>query len=153
MNFFTERIRFNRNELSGAFGDIGTDLPLIIGMMLASDFQTTNVLIMFGVLQIATALLYGIPMAVQPLKAVALIVITQHVSGSIVLAGGLVIGVIMLILTATNLLNKLEKILPKTVIRGVQLGLGIQLSLIALKDYIQSDGLWGYALAFTAFIV
>ncbi len=31
-NFIQARIRFDRNERSGAFGDIGTDLPLIIGM-------------------------------------------------------------------------------------------------------------------------
>jgi hypothetical protein len=29
-------IRLDRNELAGAFGDIGTDLPLIIGMILAT---------------------------------------------------------------------------------------------------------------------
>lgn len=30
-----ERIRFDRNELSGAFGDIGTDFALVVGMILA----------------------------------------------------------------------------------------------------------------------
>ena len=29
------RFRFDRNELAGAFGDIGTDLPLIVGMVIA----------------------------------------------------------------------------------------------------------------------
>ena len=148
-----ERIKFNRNELSGAFGDIGTDLPLIIGMLLATDFEITNVLILFGAMQIVTGLIYGIPMAVQPLKAVALIVITQKISGNIVLAGGLVIGIIMLVLSLTNLLGYLEKIIPKTVIRGVQFGLGIQLALIALKDYIPSDGAAGYVLASIAFVI
>ena len=28
-------IRFDRNEVAGAFGDIGTDLPLIVAMILA----------------------------------------------------------------------------------------------------------------------
>jgi len=30
------RIRIDRNEIAGAFGDIGTDLPLIIGMAFAT---------------------------------------------------------------------------------------------------------------------
>ena len=150
---FKNEIRFDRNELSGAFGDIGTDLPLIIGMLLSTNLQTTNVLVLFGVLQILTSVVYGMPLAVQPLKAVALIVITQHISGNIILAGGLAIGIIMLILSLTNLLTYLGKIIPKTVIRGIQLGLGFQLCSIALNEYIPSDGTSGYIIAAIAFII
>lgn len=150
---FKNKISFDRNEISGAFGDIGTDLPLIIGMLLSTNLQTTNVLIIFGVLQIITSLIYGIPLAVQPLKAVALIVITQHISGNIILAGGLAIGIVMLLLSLTNLLTILGKIIPKTVIRGIQLGLGFQLCSIALKEYIPSDGIPGYVIASIAFIL
>ena len=31
------RLRFDRNEFSGAFGDMGTDLPLLVGMILAAN--------------------------------------------------------------------------------------------------------------------
>jgi hypothetical protein len=147
------RIKLNRNELSGAFGDIGTDLPLIVGMLLATDLSMTNVLIVFGVLQIMTALVYGIPMPVQPLKAVALIVITQKISGDIILGGGLAIGLIMLVLSLTGLLNWLNRIIPRTVIRGIQLGLGLQLCLVALKDYIPSGQQAGYILAAAGFLI
>ena len=152
MNYFSS-IKFNRNELSGAFGDIGTDLPLIIGMLLASDFNTANVLVLFGAMQVLTGLIYKMPMAVQPLKAVALIVITQKISGDVVLAGGLVIGVLMFILSVTGLLSYLEKLIPKTIIRGIQFGLGIQLSLIALKDYIPSDQIPGFIIAGIGFVL
>ena len=80
-NFIRSRIRFDRNELSGAFGDIGTDLPLIIGMIASSGINGAGVFVVFGLMQVATALIYGIPMPVQPLKAVALIVITQKIGG------------------------------------------------------------------------
>ncbi|MBN2682726.1 MAG: putative sulfate/molybdate transporter [Bacteroidales bacterium] len=148
-----QRIKFNRNELSGAFGDIGTDLPLIIGMLLASDLQVTNVLLVFGAMQILTGFVYGIPMAVQPLKAVAMIVITQQVSGNMILMSGLLIGVIMFALSASNLLNFVEKYIPKTVIRGIQLGLGIQLALIGLKDYVPAEAVSGYVLAGISFFI
>lgn len=82
------RMRFDRNELAGAFGDIGTDLPLIIGMILAAGLDSASVLIMFGLMQVFTALTYGIPMAVQPLKAVAVIVITQQVAPEILYGEG-----------------------------------------------------------------
>jgi hypothetical protein len=38
------------------------------------------------------------------------------------------------------------------VIRGVQMGLGLQLSLLALKEYIPSSGPTGYMIAEIAFI-
>src|SRR2546423_9783937 len=71
------RIRFDRNEFSGAFGDMGTDFPLIAGMILAAGLNPASVLTLFGSMQILTGLLYGIPMPAQPLKAMAVIVISQ----------------------------------------------------------------------------
>ena len=147
------RIKINRNELSGAFGDIGTDLPLIIGMLLATNLDISNTLIVYGILQIITSLVYGMPMPVQPLKAVALIVITQKISSDIILGAGIAIGVIMLILTLTGLVSWLNKVIPKTVVRGIQLGLGLQLCLLSVKDYIPADKTTGYIFAFIAFII
>ena len=147
------RIRFDRNELAGAFGDIGTDLPLIIAMILAAGLDSTSALVMFGTMQILTALIYRMPMPVQPLKAMAAIVITQEISGDILYGGGLAIGILMFILTVTKLIDLLAKVVPKCVIRGIQFGLGIKLSLLALGDYVASEGTYGYWLAAVAFIL
>jgi xanthine/uracil/vitamin C permease (AzgA family) len=92
-------------------------------------------------------------MPVQPLKAVAIIVITQKVSAGVLWGGGIAIGIIMLILALTGIINWLGKIIPKTVIRGIQLGLGLQLCLLAMKDYIPSDKLPGYLAASVGFII
>ena len=151
--FFRGRISINRNELSGAFGDIGTDLPLIIGMILASGLDTASVLITYGIMQLLTAFIYGIPMPVQPLKAVAMIVIAQKIGPDIIYGGGLAIGIVMLILTLTGMLDLIAKYIPKVVVRGIQFGLGIQLSMIALKDYVMSDSYSGYLIAGIAFII
>lgn len=48
------RIKFDRNELAGAFGDMGTDVPLLIGMALAAGLDGTSVLVMFGIMQLVT---------------------------------------------------------------------------------------------------
>ena len=146
-------IRFDRNELAGAFGDIGTDLPLIVGMILAAGLNSASVLVMFGLMQYATALRYRMPMPVQPLKAVAVLVITQKIAPEVLYGGGLAIGLAMLALTLTGGITWLARVVPKAVIRGLQLGLGIQLAMLALKDYVQADGLPGYALAATGFLV
>ncbi|MGA2602744.1 MAG: putative sulfate/molybdate transporter [Verrucomicrobiia bacterium] len=146
-------IRFDRNELAGAFGDIGTDLPLIVGMILAAGLDSASVLIMFGAMQIFTGLRYGIPMPVQPLKAMAALVIAQKLSGGVLFGGGLVVGVVMLVLTVTRLIEWLARVVPKTVVRGIQFGLGLQLATLALKNYVQADGAAGYMLAAVSFVI
>ncbi|MGI8619727.1 MAG: putative sulfate/molybdate transporter [Gemmatimonadaceae bacterium] len=149
----TPRFRFDRNEVAGAFGDIGTDLPLIVGMVMAAGLDAASVLVMFGVMQYATAIRYGMPMAVQPLKAMAVIVITQKIAGPVLFGAGLAIGVAMLVLTATGALAWLARVVPKSVVRGLQLGLGAQLALLALGDYVRSEGVTGYGLAMISFAI
>lgn len=140
-------IQINRGEISGAFGDIGTSLPLLTGMILASGMHPASVLTVFGLTQVASAIFYGIPMPVQPLKAVAALVIAGGISAPQVFGAGLSIGLAMLALTATGLLDRLCAIIPKSVIRGIQLGLGFKLALLALTRYVPSDGSAGLILA------
>lgn len=143
----SKRIRFDRNELAGSFGDIGTDLPLIVGIILATGMDSASVFILFGVLQIGTGLIYGLPMPMQPLKAMAVLVISQKIAGGVLLGAGLAIGATMLVLTLSGLLGLLVKWIPLCVVRGVQFGLGLSLAFLALKTYIPSAGVSGYALA------
>jgi len=146
-------IAFGRQEWNGAFGDLGTDLPLLAGMILTAKLDAASVLILFGIMQILTGLLYRIPMPVQPLKAMATLVISQHLSSNILFGGGIAIGLTMGILTFSGALDLLAKWIALPVVRGLQLGLAIQLGLLALKDYAARDGLTGYALAFVAFLL
>ena len=147
------RIRFDRNELSGAFGDIGTDFPLLVGMILAGHLDPTGVLVLFGAMQVLTGLFYGMPMPAQPLKAMAVLVITQKVSGTVLFGGGLAIGIVMLFLAVTGLIDALARLVPKTVIRGIQFGLGLQLATLSLKDYLPAEGVAGWGLGVAAFVL
>lgn len=146
-------IRFDRHELAGAFGDIGTDLPLLVGIALAAKLDGTSALVMFGLLQLLTGLTYRMPMPVQPLKAMAAIVIAQGVPAHVLFGAGLAIGITMLLLSVTGMLEWLARVIPKSVIRGVQLGLGLQLASIALQKYVQADGATGYVLALVSFVI
>lgn len=128
-------IKFDRQELSGAFGDIGTDLPLIFEITLVTALDAPSVLITFGLLQTLTGLVYRMPMPVQPLKAIATIAISEKVAGSTLIGAGLAIGLFVLILSfLTDALEKLAKLVPKVVVRGIQLGLGVSLCMLALKE-------------------
>ena len=146
-------IRFDRNELSGSFGDIGTSLPLIIGIVAVSGINLASVLIMFGIMQIFTGLRYGIPISVQPLKAFAAIIIAQKLTGNVIFAGGLAIGIIMLVFTLTGLVEWFAKYVPKSVVRGIQFGLGLQLGMLAFKNYISVGPVISYIFAGLAFVI
>ncbi len=146
-------IRFDRNELAGAFGDIGTDLPLLVGIILAAKLDAASTLIVFGGMQILTALFYQMPMPVQPLKAMAALVIAQKIEGAVLFGAGLAIGVVMLVLSLSGALAWLSKAIPKAVVRGIQFGLGLQLALLSLKEYVPADGALGYALVSVAFLI
>ena len=143
----TARIRFDRNELSGAFGDMGMDFPLIAGMILAAGLNPAGVLTLFGGMQILTGLLDGIPMPAQPLKAMAVIVISQKSSGAVLYGAGLAIGVVMLVLTATGLLTRMANAVPKSVVRGIQFRLGLQLATPCIAKLCPGGGhRWSHSL-------
>lgn len=146
-------LRFDRGEWSGAFGDLGTDLPLLVGMILAAKLDAASVLTVFGAMQILTALRYRMPMPVQPLKAMAALVIAQQLPAAALYGGGLAIGVVMLVLSLTGLIDWIARIVPKAVVRGIQLGLGLQLAGIALGNYVQTDGPPGWILAAAGFVL
>ncbi|MCS7184855.1 MAG: putative sulfate/molybdate transporter [bacterium] len=144
-------IKFNKSEISGAFGDIGTDFPLLVGVLLASNMDVASVFIVFGLLQIFTGLLYKIPMPVQPLKAMAAIVITNKVSQDIIAGAAFAIGVLMFLLTFTGLVKFLSSIIPPCVVRGIQFGLGLTLISVSFQKYIPAYGLSGFFLAVVGF--
>lgn len=147
------RIRFDRQEWSGAFGDLGTDLPLLVGIILASGMDAASALTLFGAMQILTALRYRLPMPVQPLKAMAALIIAQKIAPPVIFGAGLAIGLLMFALSALGLLDVISRAVPKTVIRGIQLGLGLQLARIALGDYVPAEKAPGFVLAAAAFLL
>ncbi|MBX7104110.1 MAG: putative sulfate/molybdate transporter [Gemmataceae bacterium] len=147
------RIRFDRHEFAGSFGDLGTTLPLIVGLIPAAGLDPAGVLITFGLLQIATGLAYGLPMPVQPLKAMAVLVIASRYPAGVLHAAGFAIGALMLFIAAAGLLGPLARLVPRCVVRGLQVGLGFSLAQLALRDYVPAHGTGGYALAAAGFLI
>ncbi len=140
-------LKFDRRELAGAFGDLGTDFPLLVGLTLACGLDGGSVLAVAGALQVLTALIYRMPMPVEPLKAMAAIAIAQRLAPGVIAGAGLTIGAVMLLLTATGLLETLARWVPKTVVRGVQCGLGLQLASLAAREFLPAGGSAGCVLA------
>jgi MFS superfamily sulfate permease-like transporter len=144
---------FTRRELAGAFGDLGTDLPLVVGVVVATGLDPTTAFVLFGTLQIASGFVYRLPMPVQPLKAMAAIAISTKLAPPLLAAGGLIVGVVMLVLANTGALAWIARTVPKAVVRGIQVGLGIQLGLLATRRFIPSAGAQGFVVAGLALAV
>ena len=123
------------NELSGSFGDIGTDLPLILGLIATGIVDANSVLIVFGLMQILTGLIYKLPMPVQPLKYMAILMLSQKLPLEVFMAGGFMIAVLMFLINMTGLLERIKQLIPSLVIRGIQLGLALSLVLLSAKNY------------------
>ncbi len=64
-------------ECSGACGDLGTFIPHVIGAMTVAGLAPAGVLFGFGIFLISTGLFYGLPLPVQPMKAVSAVILTD----------------------------------------------------------------------------
>ena len=119
--------RYNRSEWAGAFGDLGTLIPFIIGYISIMKLDPLGVLFMFGILLIGSGIYYKTPVPIQPMKAIGGAAITQAsaITPGMVWGSGIFTGLFWLILGLTGTLNYVSKIATKPVIRGIVLGLGL----------------------------
>jgi hypothetical protein len=124
---------FNLRELAGSMGDFGTLFPLAIGYIVVNGLNPAGFLVMMGLANIVTGMVYQLPMPIEPMKVLAVVAIAQGWSPSMIYASGFSMGVIWLILAATNLIGWIAKITPKSVVWGIQVTLGILLALEAIK--------------------
>jgi len=120
-------LKFSLSELAGSVGDFGTIIPLILAVALVSDVNTRYVLLFFGLWFILTGLYYRLPIPLAPMKAVAVIVIAGGVASGEIAAAGLMLGVIFLVLGYGRFFVIIEKWVPQSVVRGIQLGLSLLL--------------------------
>lgn len=64
-------------EFSGAFGDLGTFIPLTVALAEAGCIDFAAVLLYSGVLNLFTVLLFDLPIPVQPMKTIAAAALVQ----------------------------------------------------------------------------
>jgi Molybdate transporter of MFS superfamily len=120
-------LSFSLSELAGSLGDFGTIIPLILAVALVSDVDPRYILLFFGIWFILTGLYYRLPIPLEPMKAVAVIVIAGGISSGEIAAAGLVLGVIFLALGYGRFFAIIERWVPESVVRGIQLGLALLL--------------------------
>lgn len=124
---------FNLRELAGSMGDFGTLFPLAIGYIVSCGLDPAGFLVMMGLANIVTGLVYRLPMPIEPMKVLAVVAIAQKWTPSMIYASGFAMGIIWLLFSITGIMDFIAKVTPQPVIRGIQVALGILLSFQALK--------------------
>ena len=138
---------FNLRELAGSMGDFGTLFPLAVSYIAINGMNPAGLFIMLGLTNIALGLIYKLPMPLQPKKIIAVTAISQKWDPSLIHASGFGLGILWLFLSLTGLLQKLVKITPDFIVRGIQLALGITLAIQAVKWAAPSPWLGVLAIA------
>ena len=121
---------FSLRELAGSMGDFGTLLPLAIGYVTVCKMNPAGLLVMMGLANIVTGLVYRLPMPIEPMKVLAVVAIAQVWTPEKIYTSGLVMAGVWLLMGATGAMRHIARWTPKTVVRGIQLSLG---ALLAFK--------------------
>lgn len=119
-------------EIGGAFGDLGTLLPIMLGAIAVAGLAPGGVLTGFGVFLLATALAYRLPLPVQPMKAIGAVLLTGGLSAGEVAAAGLATGVMLIALGTTGAMMWVARAVPRSAVIGLQVGLGLAMAWLGL---------------------
>lgn len=120
-------------ELAGSLGDLGTLLPITIGMVMVNGMSAVGTFYTIGLFYLLAGYYFRVPIAVQPMKAIGAYAIGTAMSPEQICGATLLVSVILGIIGVTGTIATIGRIIPKAVIRGVQLSTGVLLLSQGLK--------------------
>jgi len=152
------RNRFDRMEIAGAFGDLGTLIPFVVAYIGVLKMDPLGVLLAFGVSMIICGLFYRTPIPVQPMKAAGAIATTQAaqtlvITPAMVWGASLVTGLVWLILGLTGTARHVGKLVSRPVVLGIILGLGFNFMIEGGKMMAQNWWIGGLCLLATCLLL
>jgi len=118
---------YNRMEFAGAFGDLGTLIPFVVGYITLNKMDPLGILVAFGIFKIFVGLYFRTPVPIQPMKAIGGMAISHAgtISHGMIWGSGIFTGLFWLLMGVTGAITWIEKITTKPVVRGIMLGLGL----------------------------
>jgi hypothetical protein len=128
-------------ECSGGCGDLGTFIPHVIGAMTIAGLAPAGVLVGFGVSLIGSGLFYGLPIPVQPIKAVSAVILTSGLQAGEIAAAGMMLGAILLALGVSLTISWFARLIPQSVSTGLQLGLGLLMGVLGIELVLRTPWL------------
>ncbi|MDX6651195.1 MAG: hypothetical protein QOJ97_3146 [Solirubrobacteraceae bacterium] len=133
-------IRFDRHELAGGLGDVGLFVPLAVALVAVNGLDATAVFAAAGLVYVATALYFRVPVPVQPLKAFAAAAIALKLGADVIAAGALTMAVAMLLLSVGGAATWLARRFPMVLVRGIQASVALLLAKAAVD--LAQKGNW-----------
>lgn len=122
-----DRLKFNRAEISGSLGDLGTLLPLGVGLIAINGLDPTGMFCIIGIFYIFSGLYFRVTSPVEPMKVISGYAIATAIAAPQIQASCLLVGIILLLLGLTGLIDLITSYISKSIIRGVQLSTGLLL--------------------------
>jgi len=129
----SQQFKFNRMEVAGALGDLGTLLPIALAMILVNGLNPIGIFFSVAVFYIFSGLYFGVPVPVQPMKIIGAYAVATAMSSSQIFASSILMATLLLLIGLTGAINKIQKITPQAVICGVQLSTGLLLALSGVQ--------------------
>lgn len=131
------------NELSGACGDFGDLFPLVVALAQQRKIHLAPTFFVTGICHILTGWYWDVPMPLQPMDMIS----AQALSGALesptqVAAAGVGMGACFLILQFGGI-EWLQRIIPKSVVGGLQLGVGWKVALKGISMIQKNLPWWG----------
>jgi len=150
--------RFDRMEVAGAFGDLGTLAPFVVAYIGVLKMDPYGVLLAFGVAMIICGLVYRTPIPVQPMKAAGAIATTQAaqtivITPAMVWGASLATGIVWLLLGLTGTARYVTRLINRPVVLGIILGLGFGFMIEGAKLMAQNWWVGGIALLGTSLLL
>lgn len=127
------QLRIDYRELTGALGDSVTVLPIVVALALLTPLSLPHTFVAFGVFQIVWGIVYGLPMSVEPMKAIAGLAIAGSISYGELVAAGLLAGVVLIAAGRLGSVSLIERLVGLPVVRGVQLAVALLLAITGVE--------------------
>lgn len=146
-------VDFAWNEVTGAIGDSVTVLPLVVAVAVLTDLSLAMMLIWFGVFQIVWGLHYDVPISVEPMKALAALILAGTITTGEFLLAGVLLGVVLFGMGATGTLARVGQYIGSPVVRGIQFGVALVLLETGLRLGIADLPLAGLAVGIALLLI
>ncbi|PWR74680.1 putative sulfate/molybdate transporter [Methanospirillum lacunae] len=127
--------RITLGNIAGSVGNFGTIIPLFFAVSLATGMSLSLMLLSCGIWYIITGFVYKIPISVEPLKAVAAVAIAGGVTTGEIAASGIITGTLFCLVGLSGKMQWLATRIPSSVVRGIQLALGLILLRSAIMEF------------------
>lgn len=152
------RNRFDRMEIAGAFGDLGTLVPFVVAYISILKMDPFGLLLAFGLAMIVCGWVYRTPIPVQPMKAAGAIATTQAaqtlvITPAVVWGASLATGIVWLVLGLTGTAHHVARLIARPVVLGIILGLGFGFMIEGAKMMSQNWWVGGAALLGTSLLL